>query len=112
MKLLVNGDIKHLTATDRNGMEYTNDLLGMYDALKYRQDDEEAIMTADDFVFWTDVIESLNKISMLQEIAYKNGNQDEFDSEVNTISYCDLDQQTAMQLQAAEKLAKELDLIC
>ena len=111
MKILVNGDIKHLTATDNNGMEYTNDLLGMYDALHYNNDDEEAIMTADDFAWWIEIVDQLNKISTLQEIAYNNGNREEFDSKVNTISDCDLEQQTAMQLDAAEKLLNELELI-
>ena len=112
MRILVNGDLKNLTAIDHKGGEYTNDLLCMYDALKYSEEDEEVVMSEYDFYWWQDVIDMLNKISIIQELAYSNGNQEEFDSEVNTISDCDLDQQTAMQLEAAEKLAKELDLFC
>ena len=112
MKILVNGDLKNLTAIDHKGGEYTNDLLGMYDALKYSDEDEEVVMSEFDFGWWKNVIDMLNKISIIQELAYSNGNQEEFDSTVNTISDCDLDQQTMIQLQAAEVLAKKLDLFC
>ena len=107
MKIIVAGKLENLTANGKNGVEYTNDLLGNYDALCYN-DDDVAIMSANDYAWWVDVVDNLNRIEELRDICYDAGHGEEFDQTVSIITDCDLDQQTAMQLEAAEDLYKTI----
>lgn len=108
MKILVNGKIETLTANGINDTEYTNDLIGMYTNLDC-DNDGMPIMSNDDFAWWSDVIDKLNRIDEIRIAANGAGREDDFYNAVNTISDCDLDHQTDMQLAAAEELAKSLD---
>lgn len=65
MKVLVNGIEKELIAIGANGVEWTEDLLGNYDALHYDVDVDEYIMSGEEFEWWTPVIDKLNKIEDL-----------------------------------------------
>lgn len=67
MTILVNGKKMELKAIGKNGIEWTNDLLGNYDALHYDDDQEQYTMTEDEFAWWELVVEMLNKISDLEE---------------------------------------------
>ncbi|WP_270458473.1 hypothetical protein [Faecalimonas umbilicata] len=80
MKILVNGTEKELEAIGVNGIEWTNDLLGNYDALHYNNDLEEYIMTEEEFAWWEPVVETLNKINAL-ETALDEEAREEYEAE-------------------------------
>lgn len=67
MTIMVNGVAKELEAIGKNGIEWTNDLLGNYDALHYDEDSEQYTMTEDEFAWWEPVVEMLNEINDLEE---------------------------------------------
>lgn len=52
------GEIKELTITGTNGIEWTSDLLGNHDALNYNRETEEYEMTTEDFDWWSEYIEN------------------------------------------------------
>lgn len=66
MKILVNGVERELVANGINGVEWTNDLLGNYDALHYNTDIDEYEMTEEEFDWWSEVIDMLNEVSELE----------------------------------------------
>jgi len=67
MKILVNGTEKELTAIGKNGVEWTNDLLGNYDALHYDEDEDAYTMSEDEFDWWESVVKDLNKAQELED---------------------------------------------
>lgn len=67
MKILVNGKEMELKAIGKNGIEWTSDLLGGYDALHYDEDAEQYTMTEDEFAWWDPVVEKLNEVNDLEE---------------------------------------------
>lgn len=67
MKVMVNGEARELTAMGINGIEWTNDLLGNYDALHYDNDTDEYTMTEDEFEWWEPVVKMLNEINELEQ---------------------------------------------
>ena len=67
MTIMVNGAEKELEAIGKNGIEWTNDLLGNYDALHYDDEQEQYTMTEDEFVWWAPVVEMLNEINGLED---------------------------------------------
>lgn len=80
MKILVNGIEKELIARSANGVEYTGDLLGNYDALHYDENINECIMTEEEFEWWAPVIDKLNEIEdLLTELDEET--RTEFDQE-------------------------------
>lgn len=66
MMVVVNGVEKELEAIGANGIEWTNDLLGNYDALRYDEESEQYTMTDDEFAWWEPVVTMLNDISVLE----------------------------------------------
>ncbi len=66
MKVYVNGVEKELVANGTNGVEWTNDLLGNYDALHYNADLEQYTMDEEEFEWWDEVIDMLNEVSELE----------------------------------------------
>ena len=66
MKILVNGEERELVANGINGVEWTNDLLGNYDALHYNADLEQYTMDEEEFEWWVDVVDMLNEVSELE----------------------------------------------
>lgn len=67
MKVMVNGEVRELTAIGINGIEWTNDLLGNYDALHYDDELDEYAMTEDEFDWWEPVVDMLNEINELEQ---------------------------------------------
>lgn len=67
MKIMVNGAEKELEAIGKNGIEWTNDLLGNYGALHYDEGSEQHTMTEEDFEWWESVVEMLNEINDLED---------------------------------------------
>lgn len=67
MTILVNGEARELEAIGKNGIEWTNDLLGNYDALHYDDEHEAYTMSEDDFEWWEPVVDMLNEINDLEE---------------------------------------------
>lgn len=95
MKVMVNGLQKELVAIGQNGIEWTKDLLGNYDALHYDEDKDEYTMTSDEFDYWEPIIDTYNKIidmeqELDEETADKYNNQN-FD-------YCDLEDELTVRL--------------
>ncbi len=67
MKILVDGEIKYLTAIDTNNdVEWTEDLLGNFDSLHFDEDKDMYTMSADDFEWWSDIVDKLNKIEDME----------------------------------------------
>lgn len=67
MTIMVNGAAKELKAIGKNGIEWTNDLLGMYGSLNYDKDSEQYTMTEEDFEWWESVVDMLNEISCIED---------------------------------------------
>lgn len=67
MKILVDGKEMELKAIGKNGIEWTNDLLGDYDALHYDKEQDACTMTKEEFAWWEPVVEMLNEINNLEE---------------------------------------------
>lgn len=67
MKILVDGKKMELKAIGKNGIEWTNDLLGNYDTLHYDEEQDAYTMTEDEFAWWEPVVEMLNEINGLEE---------------------------------------------
>lgn len=66
MIVMVNGMEKELTVIGEYGIEYTQDLLGNYDALHYDRDKEQYVMTEEEFAWWEPVIGMINEIDDLE----------------------------------------------
>ena len=66
MEIYVNGTKKELEAIGTNGVEWTNDLLGNYDALHYDTKTEQYTMTEEEFDWWEEVVENLNEVDRLE----------------------------------------------
>lgn len=81
MKVLVNGVERELVANGINGVEWTNDLLGNYDALHYNADLDQYTMDEGEFDWWDNVIDMLNEVSEL-ESELDSDVQEEYESEI------------------------------
>ena len=68
MKISVDGEIKDLKAIDKNGFEWTQDLLGNDPSPSYHYDEDKEMytMSADDFEWWSDIVDKLNKIEDME----------------------------------------------
>lgn len=66
MIVLVNGVAKELEAIGKNGIEYTEDLLGNYGDLHYDKEQEQYTMTEEEFTWWEPVVDMLNEINGLE----------------------------------------------
>ncbi len=80
MKILVNGAERELIANGINGIEWTNDLLGNYDALHYDSELEAYTLSEDEFDWWEEVIELLNEVVELEE-SLSSDDREEYDTE-------------------------------
>lgn len=67
MTIIVNEEAKELRAIGENDIEWTNDLLGNYDALHYDEDTDQYTMTEDEFEWWQPIVDMLNKINDLED---------------------------------------------
>ena len=69
MEIMVNCVKKELAAYEngKNGLEWTEDLLGNYNALNYNNENECYEMSEMDFNWWEKQIKKLNKIAVLEE---------------------------------------------
>lgn len=67
VKITVKGKEMEFKAIGKNGIEWTNDLLGNYDALHYDKEQDAYTMTEDEFAWWEPVVEMLNEINDLEE---------------------------------------------
>lgn len=107
MRILVNGEERELTAIGNNGIEWTRDLLGNYDALpEYDEEADASIMSEDDFDWWQKEIEKLNEIAELEEEL----DDEDFSQYYKDCDGADLEQQTEMQLNwLHEKLGKQFN---
>lgn len=83
MKILVNGEVKELTAwnTSARETEWTEDLLGNYENPSYKYDEEKEMhtMSQSDYEWWEDIITKMNStLDMEDELSdeereeYKN----------------------------------------
>ncbi|MCM1059767.1 MAG: hypothetical protein NC452_05690 [Eubacterium sp.] len=66
MNILVNGEIKELTAVGKNNAEWTQDLLGNYGALSYDEDKDMYTLSTEDYEWWSDIVDKLNKIEEIK----------------------------------------------
>ena len=93
MKILVDGEIKNLTAIGKNSVEWTEDLLGGYESsYHYDEDNEEYTMSADDYEWWSDIVDKLNQIEEmkaeltdeeLEEYNFEDFNYVDLETDVN-----------------------------
>lgn len=95
MTIMVNGVEKELEAIGKNGIEWTNDLLGNYDALHYDGDNEQYTMTEDEFAWWEPVVEMFNEINDLEE-ELDEDSRAEYEAECWP---CDLDDEAKARLE-------------
>lgn len=80
MKVMVNGVEKNLVANGKNGIEWTQDLLGNYDALNINQETDEYEMTEEDFEWWSEEIDKLNQIKYIED-ELSEEQRDEYEKE-------------------------------
>ena len=103
MTILVNGVEKELVASGKNGVEWTNDLLGNYDALHYDEDTEQYIMTEDEFEWWAPVVDMLNEINDLEQ---ELGGEARSEYEAEDFDYADFDSEVKSRLDWLKNHAK------
>lgn len=96
MTILVNGVAMELRAIGKNGIEWTNDLLGNYDALRYDEEQEAYTMSEEDFAWWEPVVDMLNEINDLEK-ELDEGAMEEYEAE--GFDYCDLDDECKARLE-------------
>lgn len=96
MKILVNGTEKELKAIGKNGVEWTNDLLGNHGALHYDEDVDQYFMTTDEFEWWELVIDMLNQIGELED---KLDDDARAEYEAEGFTYSDLDDEVRARLE-------------
>lgn len=76
-----------LTIIDRKtGCEWTNDLIGNAGALNYNSDREMAEMSQEDFEWWSNTIEGLEKIEDLTEEAKELLSSEDFEELENMLA--------------------------
>lgn len=103
MKIMVNGTERELTAIGNNGIEWTNDLLGNYDALHYDEDTDSYVMSEDEFDWWEPVVEGLNKVQELEnELLYNMDKDTETEYMEALESMNDLDDKVRIQIEFLE----------
>lgn len=97
MEIMVNGVKKELAAYEngKNGIEWTEDLLGNYDALNYDSENECYEMSEVDFAWWEEKVEKLNKIAELEE-QLSSEEREEYLSE--SFDECDLEKEIEEKL--------------
>ena len=88
MTILVNGEEKELVAIGKNGVEWTNDLLGGYDALHYDENAEQYVMTEEEFEWWAPVVDMLNEINDLEQ---ELGDEARAEYEAENFNYADFE---------------------
>jgi hypothetical protein len=66
MTFTVSGKEKELVAMGKNGIEWTEDLLGNHNALNFDEESEAYVMSEDDFDWWEEIVEKLNEIQELE----------------------------------------------
>ena len=66
MKILVNKEERELKAIGKNRIEWTGDLLGNHDALHFDEENEVYTMSDDEFEWWDEIVEKLNKVNDLE----------------------------------------------
>jgi hypothetical protein len=54
------GEVKDLTIIDKNGIEWTGDLLGNNNALEYNKTTDEHVLSEEDFDWWKQYIKDFN----------------------------------------------------
>lgn len=67
MQITVNGEPKELEAIGKNGVEWTRDLLGNYNALHYDAEIGEYTMAQDEFEWWENVVIGLNEVQEMED---------------------------------------------
>lgn len=95
MTILVNGAGRELEAIGKNGIEWTNDLLGNYGAL-HTDEDGNYTMTEDDFEWWAPVVDMLNEINDLEDDL---GEEIMAEYAAEDFSYSDLDDEARARLE-------------
>lgn len=95
MTIFVNGEARELEVIGKNGIEWTNDLLGSYDALHYDEEQEVYAMSEDDFAWWKPVVDMLNEINELEE---ELGEDAGAEYETENFDYSDLDDECRARL--------------
>lgn len=97
MIIMVNGIEKELEIIGENGVEYTEDLLGNYDALHYDKDKEQYIMTEDEFAWWEPVVDMLKEIDDLENELDEDARA-EYDSELDYFGGFELKDEMELRL--------------
>lgn len=87
MIILVNGAERELVVSN-DGIEWTNDLLGNYDALHYDEDTEQYTMSEDDFEWWAEICPRIEDI--YERVAEADMTEEQH-SECNHLDSCDLE---------------------
>ena len=97
MEIIVNGTKKELAVYEngKNGSEWTEDLLGSYNALNYDNENECYKMSENDFAWWEEKIKKLNKIAELEK-QLSNEDRDEYLKE--NFDSCDLEKEIEEKL--------------
>lgn len=96
MTIMINGVAKELEAIGKNGIEWTNDLLGNHDALHYDEEQDAYTMTEEEFEWWEPVVEMLNKVNDLED---ELDEDTRVEYEAEDFSYCDLDDEAKARLE-------------
>lgn len=102
MTIMVSGVEKELAAIDKNGIEWTKDLLGNYGALHYEKESDQYTMTDDELSWWEPVVEMLNEINELENELDEDA-REEYETEYWP---SDLDDEAKARLEWLKKHAK------
>jgi hypothetical protein len=103
-------DVKVLEIRGKNGIEWTNDLLGNYNALQYNDITEEYEMNQDDYEWWSEYIK--NREADEQEVIELAGElgieESEIWERIDMNLVCDLGDEHMIIQNILEEIRKEV----
>lgn len=109
MKILVDGEVKFLSIIDKkSGCDWILDLLGNNNAL-IMDDEENYIMSSDDFEWWECYIKGVEEYQTLANDMIESGFNSDLvnDAIMEAISYIDLEDQPKSALKALKELKEK-----
>ena len=109
LKIRETQEVKVLEIRDKNGIEWTKDLLGNYDALQFNDETEEYEMNQEDYEWWLEYIEKHEADEQeVMKLAEELGiEESEIWERINQNLNCDLGDEHMIVQNVLEEIRKE-----
>lgn len=109
LKIRETQEVKVLEIRDKNGIEWTKDLLGNYDALQFNYETEEYEMNQEDYEWWLEYIkkheaDEQEVMKLAEELGIE---ESEIWERINQNLNCDLGDEHMIVQNVLEEIRKE-----